>query len=299
MQPNLLLELDGTPAGRFFAAEGGQLKQSLVPEAVGPGPTLKLRHIASPKYEDLTLICGTGMTRGFYDWLGSSTTGAAVRKSGAVIHLNINGVPTLRHEFTDALVTTLVTPQLDRSSNEKAFLTVTISPAQGMRQTKPSPQDLTLYRHGWQKAWNVSSFRLRIDGLETGCARVSRVRALKFHRTVKEQMLGNSRYSTKEPSAAEYSNLSVDLPEVSADAFHSWFDAAIDKGNPRKGSEKSGALEFFAPASSKAYFGIEFSGLVIVSVAKQSAARTKSNLPVTVEMSFEGAKFYAGASAIV
>jgi T4-like virus tail tube protein gp19 len=297
MQANFLPELDGKPAGRFFAAKGGELKSARVSEAMGGGHHAPMRHAAPAGYEDLTLICGTGMSRGFYDWLGSSTTGASVRKSGAVVRLDIDGVPTRRVEFTDALVTTLVTPQLDRSSNETAFLTVTISPTRVTYQTTPSRQDLTLYRHEWQKAWNVSSFRLRIDGLETGCARVNQVGSVKLGRALIEDKL-DPKSSTKEPGPVKYSDLSVNLPEASADAFYSWAGAVI-KGDPRKGSSKSGTLEFFAPASRKAYFGIEFSDLVIASIAKASAARAKSNLPVTVNMAFESAKFHAGASAVL
>jgi hypothetical protein len=297
MQANFLLELDGKPAGRFFNAEGGHLKTSPARETIGGAPYAPVRHIGSEKYEDLTLICGTGMSRAFYDWLGSSTTGANVRRSGAVNLLNADGVPTRRVEFMDALVTTVATPQLDQSSNEKAFLTVKISPTRVQYQTKPSSQDLTLYRHEWQKAWNVSNFRLRIDGVESECSRVTKVSALTLGRAVIEDMVGD-RVSTRELGAAKFSDLSVNLPEASADAFYSWADAAI-KGDAGKGSSKSGTLEFFAPASRKAYFGIEFSELVIVSIAKKSAARTKSNLPVAVTMAFDSAKFYAGASAVV
>ena len=189
----VVLELDGKPAGRLFSVEGGELKTGVTSATIG-AQNVTLKHDVALSYEDLTFTCGTGMSRAFYDWLRTTTTKTFVRKAGAIVHLDQGGKPIHRYEFFDALVTAIVTPQLDWASHEKAFLTVKISPTQARHQDPPSAPDLTLYRHGWDKAWHVSSFRLRIDGLETGCARVTRVKPVTFGLKVKSYQDGAQRF---------------------------------------------------------------------------------------------------------
>src|SRR5260370_42495313 len=101
-----LLELDGKAAGRFFAMTGGSV-QAVVMQEAGAGP-IRHKHVAGVKYEDMVLTCGTGMSRSFYDWIGDSLGGAALRRSGAVVVLDQKQAPAARLEFTNALVKSLV-----------------------------------------------------------------------------------------------------------------------------------------------------------------------------------------------
>src|SRR2546422_2464206 len=117
MQQNYLLEIDGKPAGRFFAFTGGTMQADVILESAG-ADSIRQKHISSVKYQDMTLTCGTGMSRGFYEWLGNTFGGAASWKSGAVVALDQRQAPTARLEFMHALVTSLLLPRLDKSANK-------------------------------------------------------------------------------------------------------------------------------------------------------------------------------------
>src|SRR5437867_9201566 len=122
---NLLLEVDGRLAGRFSGFSGGSMQGEVAEFKAGPNLS---KHIVNMKVQDMVMTCGTGMSRGFYDWIGSSFGTSVLRKDGAVVQLSQSQVPAGRLEFKLALVTGLVMPALDRLGNSSAFMMVTISP---------------------------------------------------------------------------------------------------------------------------------------------------------------------------
>ena len=130
-------------------------------------------------------------------------------------------------------------------------------------------------------------------------AHVTKIDSLSLGQKVAEDYIGESRDAQKEAGSLEYSDLVIRLPEMYATGFFKWLDDFVAKGNNSPQFEKKGTLEFFAPHSSKAYFGIQFGGLGIREIAGSSALRTKTSLPVTVGMYCESMKFYAGPSAII
>src|SRR5438105_15652992 len=78
------VELDGIMAGWVWSAEGGHATSDVVLEKIGPDHIQK-KHIAGVKYEDITISCGTGMSKGFYTWIQSSFLHNYQRKNGAII----------------------------------------------------------------------------------------------------------------------------------------------------------------------------------------------------------------------
>src|SRR5947209_7033946 len=76
------LELDGINAGWLFNAEGGQAGADVVTEKLGPDHIAK-KHIAGVKYDDITLVFGTGMSKAVYNWMNDSFMHNYSRKNGA------------------------------------------------------------------------------------------------------------------------------------------------------------------------------------------------------------------------
>jgi phage tail-like protein len=294
MEQNYILEIDGKAAGRFFAFSGGGAEADVV--SVSGGSAHK--HIGSVKYHDIVLTCGSGMSRGFYDWIGTSFGGANMRKSGSIVALDQKQAPSARLDFANALVTSLALPELDRSANKAAYLKLVISPEHTRSITDPNAKP-GVYSSALPKAWNISDFRLTIYGLENDCKRVTHIDSLILGRKLMDSSFGESRSSGKEATSTEYPNLEVRLPDMNAAGFYAWLDDFVVKGNNGPDSEKKGVLEFFAPNSTKDYFGLELSGLGIYKIEGSAGLRQKTSLPVTVGMYCESMKFYAGAAAII
>jgi phage tail-like protein len=294
-QQNLLLELDGNAVGRLFAFTGGAMKADVI-ESTRGGYVVN-KHIASVRFQDMEFTLGAGMSRSFYNWIADSVSGSYARKNGAVVMLDFDQKAKFRAEFTNALVQEIVFPELDASSHTNGSIKVTISPEIIRSKAGDSGAKVGIYMSAMPPAWKLGRFRLSIDGLEKDCRHVTQISSLRIGQKIASDSVGESRGTLKEPGKTEFSNLTINLPEMYADGFFQWADDFLIKGNNSQSSEKTGRLEFLA-ASSKPYFTIEFGGLGITEVAGPSALREKTNRPLKISMYCESMKFSAEALAI-
>ena len=296
-QPQLLanlLELDGKLSGRFFGYTGGEVHADVIVEKVGAGQ-ISRKHLGAVEYGDIALDCGTGMSRTFYDWVGSAFGGTTMRKTGAIIALDAKSKPKGRLDFNNALVASLSLPELDRSAKEGASMTVTISPEWTRYNRSSGAQDMGVYTGALPKAWHIGSFRIQIDGLSKECSHVTRISSLSLGRKVMKDYVGEIREARVVPAAIEFSNITLKLPGSFAGGFYNWLDDSVVKGNA---SEKGGSIDFFAPGSSSPYFSVKLGGLGIFGMSSPPGGRTNTALPVAVNLYCEEMTFSAGAAAI-
>src|SRR5262245_16828365 len=97
------LDLDGV-ATFIQDASGGGAYADVVEEQVAPTGFTK-KHIAGVKYEDITINCGTGMSKSFYEWIKTSLDLKYPRKDGAIVAADYDYKEFSRLEFTNALIT--------------------------------------------------------------------------------------------------------------------------------------------------------------------------------------------------
>lgn len=285
LQP-YLLELDGRLAGRLFDFTGGGVEADVVLERTGRGLTSRNQPFAV-KYQDIVLACGTGMSLTFYDWIGSAFSGASLRKAGAVTILDHGFKARARREFTDAIVSSIVLPDLDASGKDAAFITVTITPERASFTESGGKQDLGVYTSALPKAWDTGSFRIQIDGLNAECPHVTRISSIGLGRKIVRDAVESTREPVLMPGAIALSNLTLELPGSFADGFYKWAEG-----------KKNGSIDFLAPGSSSPYFTVKLRGLSIFKMFS-TGGRTKTTLPVTVSLYCEGMSFSAGAAAMM
>src|SRR5262249_1590807 len=113
------IELGGALAGWVQSVEGGHAFSDVVNEKLGPDHVIH-KHIAGVKYEEITITCGTGMTKPFFDWVRDSFDRKDTRKDGAVITADFNFNEASRMTFNQALISEIGFPALDASSKEAA-----------------------------------------------------------------------------------------------------------------------------------------------------------------------------------
>ena len=75
------LEIDGVLAA-LNSCDG--TSSDVIQDAVSADGIVR-KHIAGVKYGDITVTCGAGMSKGFYEWIKASFDNGNVRKNGAVI----------------------------------------------------------------------------------------------------------------------------------------------------------------------------------------------------------------------
>lgn len=294
MQQHCILELDGQPAGRLFGFQGGRPETETVQEKFGPDVLIH-KHIAAVRYGDITLVCGAGTSRRFYDWVAASFSRSYQRKNGALVKLDFQQVEVARIDFFDALVTEVVLPELDRAEKKAAAILVKIAPERTTLTRGGKHAHVGAFVSPLAKPWFVKDFRLRISGLENECNHVTHVHSLSLTQKVTEVPVGEFRAPYREPTQVESPNLVIGIPEVHASGFFKWFEDFVVRGKSAPSNEKHGTLEYLAPGSSQTYFRFDLRGLGIFKIAPNPARPGIRH--VKIEMYCEEMPFSYGSAA--
>ena len=258
------LTLDGAASGRLLSTEGGNVTADVITEKLGSDYFQK-KHIGQPKYEDFAVQCGTGMSKGFYNWIKASFDGKPEQRNGSVKLLNIKGQGTSL-DFTNALLTEIGFPALDAAAKDAAKMTIKFSPeVTRMKAASGAPQGTVK----GQKQWLPSNFRLEIQGLD--CTKVSKIDAFTVKQTIVTDQVGDARTPTRHPAKVEIPDLRVELPLSSADTWFQWLDDFVVKGNSGDDQERGGSLTFLAPDNTTPLFVLTFKHLGIFKVAPDKA----------------------------
>jgi phage tail-like protein len=271
------IEIDGIMAGWVESVEGGHSTSDVVNEKVGAS-SIQQKHIAGVKYEDITVNCGTGMSKAFYEWIKSMSDGRPLRKNGAIVACDFNFKEVSRTEWTGGIITEVGLPALDAASRDAARMTVKIAP-ESTRVVKGSGKSATGSQARVQKKWLPSNFRLDISGLD--CRRVNKIEAI----TLKAKTTANR--------AAP--NLVVTLSESDAAGWNTWQKSSI---SGRGGNSRSGRLAFLAPDLREELFTLTFYNLGISKLTPDKTEAGSANIRrVKAEMYCEEMKFSYGNGA--
>jgi len=275
------IELDGIMAGWVWSAEGGHATSDVVSEKLGPDHLIR-KHIAGVKYEDITIQCGTGMSKGFYEWIKASFDHKYTRKDGAIVTADYNYKELARLTFHQALITEVGFPALDAASKDPCKMSVKFSP-EITRQTVSMGGGASIvgkYASDSvkQKKWLPSNFRLSIDGLDEACSRVNKIEALTIKQKVIDNPVGEMRDYQKEPASLEVPNLVVTFPESHGDMFYKWAEDFIVRGNNGDAAEKNGSLDFLTPNLKDSLFTINFHHLGIFKLTPEKVESGSENI---------------------
>jgi tail tube protein gp19 len=284
------IELDGINAGWVNSAEGGHATADVVTEKVGPDH-YSLKHIANLKYEDLSVAVGAGMSKAFYSWISASWRANYMRKNGALQTADFQNNLIKKLEFSNALITETGMPALDGSSKDAALIDVTFTPETTRLDRKVSGQlAISALK---QKQWQVSNFKLTIDGLD--CTRVNKIEALVVKQKLTESPTGENRDYRREPAALEFPNLVVTLSESSAATWYDWFEDFVIHGNSGQAQEKNGKLEYLSANLQEVLFTVEFKHLGIFKLEPDNGSQASDNLVrLRAEMYVEQMTFTQG-----
>jgi hypothetical protein len=280
------LEVDGVNVGLVKSLEGGNAFAQAVVEAVGAGGGYPRKHIGNVKYEDVTLLAGTGMGGAFYAWVQAAFDLDYQRKDGAILEADFQYKVRARREFHNALITEVAFPALDAASKDPAYMTVKFAP-EYTRYTKSSGSAKPGARI--QKRWLPSNFRLTIPGLDTKTT--NKIEAIVLKQKVAEYQVGTGRGYALIPGLPEVSNLVVTFPEKSLPSFQDWFDDFVVKGNAGSEQEKTGSLEFLAPDLKTWLFRLDFTGVGILSLGPVEATTADRIRRMRAEMYIEEIAF--------
>ncbi len=304
------IELQHTLGGFVSSVSGGDAMADVVTEKLGSDHLTK-KHLGPLKYDDITFKCGTGMSSQVYEWIATGfnqTSHARGREDGAILYADYDNNEISRLTWTFGLITEFGMPMLDASSKESAQMTVKFSPETTRKTWNSSGKLIMPSDSGRQKQWLPSNFRLRIDGCEVGCSKVSKIDALTVKQKVTENALGEHRDHQKEPTSVEIPNLVIYLAESHAHEFYNWHQDFVISGNNGEDREKGGTLEYLTPNLQEVLFTLNFYhlGVFKISPDRMSAEPGTPEKPdgpspirrLKVEMYCEDIKFAFSPNAI-
>lgn len=298
---NFGIELDGhANAGWLWSAEGGMATTEVIQEKTGPD-AIQHKHISGLKYEDISIVFGTGMSEEFWEWVQSSFSKRNYeRRSGAIVAANFNLRESSRLEFYDALVTELGLPALDATSKEPAKVTCKITP-ELTRMKLAGGKEMVggSQNRGVQRKWHRSDFRLRVDGLnEQGTMRVNQVEAITLKQKLQPFQVGELRDYQIEPTQIEYPNLVISVPESHAGPWLDWHEDFVVKGRCDPQHEKNGVIEYLSPNLQETLITVKFMGLGIFKITPDKLdAGSEKIRSMKIEMYCETVDFSYGKAA--
>jgi phage tail-like protein len=292
------LDLEGSFAGWVSSIEGGHATSDVVVEKVG-ADLIQYKHLAGVKYEDISVSCGTSMSKAFYTWIQASLDRKHTRHNGAVISADYDQKEVGRMDFFNALITEVGFPALDAASKDAAKMTIKFAPEKTTNKLATGGSVKGELGKGHQKKWLPANFRLKIDGLDKACSRVNKIEALTIKQKVVEHAIGDQRDYEKEPASIEYPNLVITCAESHADDLVKWHEDFVVKGNNGQDKEKGGTLEYLTPDLSTVLFTLTFSGLGIFKLTPDKFESGSENIKrMKAEMYCEQITFNAGSGAV-
>lgn len=280
----LSLLLDGAFAGALASVEGGDARAEVVLEPLGADGLVR-KNLGSPSYSNVTVELIDAPSGATAKWIQAMLERKSVRHDGGVLSVDLTGAQPVQREFFDALLTAVTFPALDAGDASAVRTALTFAP----ERTRFAPGDASKLPavKGSAKVLRGANFRLSIDGLESACARVSKIEALTFKQKVAEENVGAARMPARTSGTLELPDLVITVADAHAQPFYDWHEEVVIKGNAERG-EKSGKLELMNATLKDVLMTLSFQGLCVYEVRPRKIVANGSEPRRTqVSMYFE------------
>ena len=258
-----MLHIDGVFCGYLQRWEGGEARADVVVEAPGTDKISK-KHVGNIRYTPIVATIAVPPAQPLLDWMGNLMTGKTSRKTLVITNINFDNNAVSAVQALQCLLTQVHIPAVDAASKDPGYLRLTWTP-ELVRDVAPPPVPAGPAPHA-AKSWNLSSFKLLIDGLDA--TKVNRIEALTISAKIAENAVGELRNYEKEAGAVEISNLVVTLSESGAAGWKAWLDDFVVKGNSGDDKEKGGSLELLSANRAEVLMSLKLRNLGIASLSK-------------------------------
>jgi len=286
---NPVLMLDGKNVGFIHSAEGGAIMAEVIREPAGPAYFLK-KHIGMPRYEDLVMHVGFGMSKGVYEWIQQAWKGQNPRKTGSLVVADAQMQAQSEQKFFDATIASTTIPAVDATSKEPAYITLALAPAYTRIQKPVGKIAPAESGTGGQKVFLPFNFKLEIDGLD--CSKVTRVESFTVKQTWQAGAAGSDRIQTVQPGKLEFPNLRITLAEANAQSFLDWHERFVIKGENGDSAEKNGRLTLLTSNPQAELLRIRFFNMGICGLQPEEIGRGADPVrQLMVEMYVERMEF--------
>jgi hypothetical protein len=260
---NTTLELDGQFGGFLSNVDGGGVFADILNEPLGQD-MIQRKRPGPVRFQDIVIdIPLQNVEKALSSWITETLTKNAAPKNGAIVYADINFNEVKRLEFSGALLSEIALPDADAQEGKNAaLLTLRLTP----QSTRLTGGKGKLASAPGTKAKLIlsSTFRFKVQGLETACSRIVSVESIVVKRAVAGTPAGQEKFRQQSAAAGALncSNVTITLPEADAGPFYAWFDDMVMKGIP--GTERAGLLEWLDQSMKTVVSSVQLGGLGIV-----------------------------------
>ena len=234
--------------GFLRSAEGGGLKADILTYQQGSTQD-NWRQAGRPKFDDITVSVGMGLSPTFYTWISAFFERKGERRHGALVTADFDYFEMARRTFTQALISQVDLPALDAAKSEAAYMSVklvpemvTFDPPKGKTQIS-APQG----KNQPAKQWQCSNFGLTIHGFEDACSRVTKVEQFTIKQQILEYPSGHQRFPIRVAGKLEYPNIIFYVPSVDADKFTEAAKKRLVDFEAPSATRLTGAITYLTP----------------------------------------------------
>jgi hypothetical protein len=275
------VELNGAFAGWIVS---GELKTKTETVRVGgrdlAGLPVPEKEVSEPATL-ITLRCGTGMSRTFYEWIQQSLAHRPAALNGAIMTCDFNDKVTSRFDWTGGVISGVQFPPLDAASRNPGELTINIQAQSSRRQAGSSAVLGKFNSRGAGNKWLESVYRFNSAGYGGALSYVSIVESLVLT-----------------PASAQGSFVFA-LPSARAKPISDSYDAFVHRtveGN--RGPDVQ--LGFLTPDLRENLFTLTFLSTMVTQLTAGAVRTRGSETPdfVTARMGFSDFRFDFGNGAL-
>lgn len=259
------LSLGGEPRLEVYGFEGGEpIGRASLGQPGADGRIAK--RIEGIQYRDLVFYYLPKPGAPINAWLANSLKGTAQAVSGSIIVKDRWTGQERQVEFWGGFLRQMAFPEVDIGVGQhSAPLRITMGVQRTQRGQGGNSSNQFVKSPFWlvpMKGW----FYLEIDGLGS-IQNVVRVETPIFSASLLPPNPTVPGFPGTKPK--DYSNLKLQLPEISAQSFYNWHADFVLKGLNSEKFEKKGALRWLSPTqNNKAVFTLQFEHLGILSVVR-------------------------------
>jgi hypothetical protein len=263
------LEIEDQFAGYLNTVEGGEPFATVAVEAPDANKVMR-KHVAAVNYTPIQLSFGSPMEPPLYQWIADMLKGTQSARNGAVVSYDYNMIEKERIEFTHALITRIVFPELDGTSNVPALFRVTLQPERtNLNHAKAGSREPV--GHPKAKRGLASNFRLAIsNNLPTN--KVKCIESIVASQSITAASQGETHEFRPSLQPLEISNLVFSVAEADSAPMYAWSDDFLLAGNRTNTNERSGTLDLFDATLSNSLFTLTLSNIGVVRVQREAQA---------------------------
>ncbi len=248
-----LLEIEGAPSGDLASVNGGYPMGIVVDDGIDQGGVMRKR-LAGVKHKDLELSGGAGMGPKFFQLISDFLSLQSQTFNGAVSYSDAKFREGGRLDFTDAVVHSVRIPAMDASSKAVGHFGVTCRVGRSTREKGDGSKSTPPAK---AKPWQLSNFRVSINGLESTMSLTTRVESLVIRQEIFPTASGAA---AVDAGPLQIPDLVLTVSEQRSEPLYDWFENMVEKENP---DERDGKIELLASDFQTVLFTINFFNLGI------------------------------------